>query len=262
MRLAVFSDIHGNLEAFEAALADYETIGGADHIWILGDMAALGPRPVECIQRMKALVDAAEADESKKGTVRTVRGNTDRYVVTGECPRRKPAEDADGLKKMIEGIHRINRLMEWCMDRLAFEDYEFLAKLGGEYDLNVEGFGYVIGYHGTPGNDEGILRPDTDEEEADDALLDREGRLGIGGHIHIQMDRTLERTGWRVINVGSVGMSNDMPGLAQWGLFTFEDGDVTVDLRAVPYDVEAVLADMQNVGFPMIEWAEKTLRGS
>ena len=260
MRLAVFSDIHGNLEAFEAALADCEAMGGADRIWFLGDFALLGPRPVECIRRVKAIVDAAEADESTKGTVRTIRGNTDRYVVTGEAPRRPKAEDADGLSKMLEGMRRMNRLTEWCLEQLAFEDYEFLAKLSGECDLNVEGYGYVIGYHGTPGNDEGILRPDTDEEEAADALLDREGRLGIGGHIHIQMDRILERSGWRVINVGSVGLSNDMPGMAQWGLFKFEDGNVTIDLRAVPYNVDAVIADMEALGMPEAAWMVEKLR--
>jgi hypothetical protein len=146
------------------------------------------------------------------------------------------------------------------MEQLAFEDYEFLAKLPGECELRVDGYGYVIGYHGTPGNDEGFLTPDTDEEEAADALLDREGRLGIGGHIHVQMDRTLERVNWRVINVGSIGMSFDMPGKAQWGLFTFENDDVTVDLRAVPYDMEAVIADFQTVGVPDPAWSAARLR--
>src|SRR5690606_10960840 len=119
MRLAVFSDIHGNLEAFEAELADCEAIGGADRIWFLGDFALLGTRPVECIRRVKAIVDAAEADESTKGTVRTIRGNTDRYIVTGEAPRRPKAEDADGLSKMLEGMRRMNRLTEWCLEQLA-----------------------------------------------------------------------------------------------------------------------------------------------
>lgn len=262
MRLAVFSDIHGNLTAFEAALADYEAQGGADHIWILGDLAALGPRPVECIRRVKAMVDAVEADEAKKGTVRAIRGNTDRYLVTGERPRQKPVEDTEGLQKLVEGLRRLNHGLEWCLDCLAFEDYEFLSKLGGECDLQAEGYGYVIGYHGTPGNDEGFLTPQTDEEEAADALLDREGSLGIGGHIHIQMNRRLERSGWRVINVGSIGLSNDMPGKAQWGLFTFENGEVTVDLRAVPYDVDAVIADLDAVGFPARDWAAGVLKGS
>jgi predicted phosphodiesterase len=262
MRLAVFSDIHGNLVAFEAALSDFEALGGADYIWILGDLAAFGPRPAECVRRVKAMVDAAEADEAKKGTVRAIRGNTDRYLVTGASPEQRPAENAEALEKMLSGLRRINNGLLWALEQLTFEDYEFLSKLGGECDLHAEGYGYVIGYHGTPGNDEGVLSPKTSEEEASDALLDREGRLGIGGHIHIQMDRLLERSGWRVINVGSIGMSKDMPGRAQWGLFTFENRDVTVDLRAVPYDVDAVIADLNAVGFPSTEWAASVLRST
>ena len=97
-----------------------------------------------------------------------------------------------------------------------------------------------------------MLRPDTPEEEAADTLLDRQGRMGIGGHTHVQMDRKVGH--WRVINVGSVGLSIDMPGRAQWGLFTFEDGDVMVDLRAAPYDVDAAIDDLEAAGFPLPEW--------
>jgi predicted phosphodiesterase len=260
MRLAVFSDIHGNLTAFEAALADFEALGGADRIWVLGDLAAFGPRPAESIRRVKALVDATEADEAKKGTVRTLRGNTDRYLVTGDRPHQKTAENAEDLTQLVQALRPLHEALMWGMEQLTFEDYEFLSKLAGECDLRAEGYGYVIGYHGTPGNDEGFLTPETDEEEAADALLDREGRLGIGGHIHRQMDRILNRAGWRVINVGSVGMSFDKPGKAEWGLFTFENGEVMVDLRAVPYDVGAVIADFRAVGVPDPEWAAGRLR--
>lgn len=254
MRLAVFSDIHGNLAAFEAALADLDAQGGADRLWILGDLAAFGPRPAESVRRVKALVDAADADEAKKGTVRVISGNTDRYLVTGARPRQKPAEDAEALAAMIQGLRPMHEGVIWAMSQLDFETYSFLAKLGGECDLRADGYGYVIGYHAVPGDDEAFLTPETDDEEAADAMLDREGRLGIGGHIHVQMDRTLTRGGWRVVNVGSVGMSVDAPGKAQWGLFTFENGDVTIDLRAVSYDIEAVIADFETVGLLNREW--------
>lgn len=260
MRLAVFSDIHGNLTAFEAALADFEAQGGADRIWILGDLAAFGPRPAESVRRVKAMLDAADTDESTKGTVRVISGNTDRYLVTGARPTQPVAQDADNFQQLVAALPPFYDGLMWSMQQLGFEEYEFLAKLGGECSLRADGYGYVIGYHGTPGNDEGYLRPETDDEEAADALLDREGRLGIGGHIHVQMNRQLPRGGWHVVNVGSIGMSFDQPGFAQWGLFTFENGEVNVDLRAVPYDVDAVIADLHAVGVPDPEWSAKRLR--
>lgn len=255
MRLAVLSDIHGNLIALEAALADLEALGGADMTWFLGDYAAFGAQPAACVQRVKAIWEAAQPPKPAEGEpppstppappkVRAIRGNTDRYLINGSRPKLKPAENADEYADLIARSVRRDSQLNWCLSQLTFEDYDFLRKLGGECDLHAEGVGYVIGYHAVPGDDEAMLTPETPDEEAADFLLDREGALGIGGHIHVQMDRALSLGGWRAINVGSVGMSYDRPGFAQYGVFTFEDGAVTVDLRAVAYDVEAYSAQL------------------
>ena len=67
---------------------------------------------------------------------------------------------------------------------------------------------------------------------------------------------------WRVINVGSIGFPFDAnPGKAEYGIFTFEDGDVQVDLRAIPYDVEAVIADSRGARQPGDRMAGEKLRG-
>ncbi len=55
MRLAVFSDIHSNLVAFEAMLADLDSVGDVDMVWMLGDIAAFGARPAECIRKVREL---------------------------------------------------------------------------------------------------------------------------------------------------------------------------------------------------------------
>ncbi len=261
MRLALLSDIHGNLAAFEAVLADLEAQGGADNIWFLGDHAAFGPRPAECVQRVKAMIDAVKDDEAKKHTVRAIRGNTDRWLVYGQRPKATAAKDAEALPALHDSLRDMSRRLEWCLDQLSFDEYDFLHKLSGEVDTNVEGYGWVIGYHAVPGDDESTaLLPDSSDEEAADALLDREGRLGVGGHTHRQMDRIVNA--WRVINVGSIGFPFDNPGKAQYGIFTFENGDVQVDLRNIDYDFESVIADSEARGNPATEWLTKTLRGS
>lgn len=261
MRLAVLSDIHGNLTALEAVLADLAAQGGADHTWVLGDLAAFGPRPAECVQRIKAMVDAVKDDEQKQYTIRVIHGNTDRYLVYGLRPRLKAAKDADEFTQLRRQIQRMNERFNWCLDQISFDEYDFMHKLRGECELFIEGYGHVIGYHGIPGDDEGTtLTPDSSEEEAADALLDREGRIGIGGHIHVQMDRQVR--GWRVLNVGSIGISFDKPGLAEYGLLTFDGANVQVDLRAVPYDVAAVIADSQARGNPATDWLAGMLRGT
>jgi predicted phosphodiesterase len=248
MRLAVLSDIHGNLTALETALADLEAAGAVDTIWVLGDLAAFGPRPAECVRRVRELI-AVHGEEK----VKVIGGNTDRYLVTGERPAAPPAKDEAAFQKILQTHPPRDTVINWCRAKLAWEDYEFLSGiLGKEIALEVPGYGYIIGYHAIPGDDEAMLLPDTPEEQALDALLDREGRLGIGGHIHAQMDRDLGR--WRVINVGSVGLSFDMPGKAQWGLFTFDGDRVSVDLRAAPYAMDAAIADLDTVGYPAKQW--------
>ena len=120
----------------------------------------------------------------------------------------------------------------------------------------------MIGYHAIPGNDETLLRPDTPDEEAKDALLDREGRLAIGAHIHVQMDRVIDD--WRIINIGSVGLSFDMRGKAQWGLFTFDGDDdkrdVTVDLRAIDYDLDKAIARLHDSDHPAPAWVASQIK--
>jgi predicted phosphodiesterase len=255
MRLAVLSDIHGNLTALEAVLADLESLGGADLTWCLGDLAAFGPRPAECIRRIKAL---AEADEGKRFKV--IGGNTDRYLVTGErMAVNPPIKDAETLPKVVQELRTLHGALLWGMEQLSYDDYDFLRKINGhELSREVEGYGHVIGYHAVPGDDEGFLTPETSDEEARDLLLDREGFLAIGGHIHRQFDRDLGN--WRVVNVGSVGMPFDVKGQASWALFTFEGSSVQIDLRRVPFDVEAVIADYRAVAFPSVDWMAARLR--
>jgi predicted phosphodiesterase len=259
MRLAVFSDIHGNLPAFEAALADFEAQGGADYTWFLGDLAAFGAQPAACIRRVKAIWDAAQPPKPEEGApppawtppkVRAIRGNTDRYLVNGSRHKQAPPENADGYATFLSDLQTRDAQLHWTLAQLTFDEFDFLRKLGGECDFHADGYGGIIGYHAVPGDDEAYLTPDSTDEEAADFLLDREGRLGIGGHIHKQMDRALTIGGWRVVNVGSVGMSFDRPGYAQWGLFTVENGALTVDLRAVPYDFEAYLREVETCGLP------------
>lgn len=254
MRLAVFSDIHGNLTALEAVLADLDTVGEVDLIWCLGDLAAMGSRPLECIGKIRDL-QATHGDKKFK----VVGGNTDRYMVTGKRPDRPAAQDEEAFDQVREAIPRMNTIFDWALQQLDWESYEFLKKIiGRETRTMVKGYGPVIGYHAIPGDDEPMsLRPDTPDEEAVDALLDRQGKLAIGGHTHRAMDRVLGQ--WRVLNPGSVGLSWVQPGIAEWLLVTIEDGEVQVDFRSVPYDVEAVKADLKMVEFPHPEFVIRLL---
>jgi predicted phosphodiesterase len=240
--------------AFEAMLADLAGVGEVDRVWCLGDLAAFGAHPAECM----ALLRAMQSDYGEKKFY-MIGGNTDRYLVTGERMASPPAQDAEGQQRRFAAFSARDTVLNWNLARLTWDDYELLTKINGrELHENIEGYGTVIGVHAVPGADEPMsLRPDATDEEAADALLDREGRLALAGHTHLALDRLVR--GWRVVNPGSVGMSFSKPGYAEWALLTFEGDDVTVDLRAVPYDVHAALEAAAAVGYPDIEFMRQRL---
>ncbi len=256
MRLAVFADIHGNLPALNAVLADMEAAGDFDLIWCLGDLAALGGQPHECVAALLQLREAQGDDRFK-----IIGGNTDRYLVTGERMPAKAAENADDFAALRESSQRMNAVFAWNLQQLDWKDYDLLRQIGGrELRQDVPGYGTVIGIHAVPGDDEALsLLPGSADEEAADSLLDRAGRLALCGHTHLAMDRAVGA--WRVINPGSVGLSFGHPGLAEWALLEWRDGALTVDLRRVPYDVTAALNTWEALGYPEIEWIRQRLTG-
>lgn len=255
MRLALISDIHGNFTAFEAMLDDLQQVGEVDLIWCLGDLALGATRPAECMAKLRELHEQYGKDKFK-----VIGGNTDRYLVTNKRPNLPAAKDEEAFTRVKERFQQFDDIVNWTRDKLSWEDYEFLAKtLGRELRKNVDGYGTVIGYHAIPGDDEPVsLKPDSPEEEARDALLDRAGRLAIGGHTHLVMDRILGK--WRVINPGSVGLSFTDINKAEWALITVEEGEATVDFRTIPYDVQAMMDDMEAVNYPHPAWLQNFVK--
>lgn len=254
MRLAVLSDIHGNLTALNVVLDELAANGPFDLTWCLGDLAAFGPRPLECVDAIRRL---AEADEGK--SFKVIGGNTDRYLVGGERLRVGAAQDETELKRLAGELQTRDTMLNWSMGALDWENYKFLRTLlRRELATDVPGYGAVVGFHAVPGDDEAFLTDTTPDELVADYMLDREGRLGIGGHTHRQLNRVVGH--WRIINPGSVGMSFDQPGFAQYAILTFDDGDLVVDLRSLPYDVDAVVQDAREVGHPKPDWLFSKLR--
>lgn len=256
MRLAVFSDIHGNLTAFNAMLGDLANCGDFDQIWCLGDLAALGGQPHACVARLLEL-----RDQYGKDALKIIGGNSDRYLATGARMAAAPPSEEAQFAGWRASMLKSNAVLAWNLERLSWDDFELLRDvLGRELRLTVEGYGQVIGFHAIPGDDESAaLRPDSPDEEANDALLDREGRLALCGHTHHAMDRQIGR--WRVINPGSVGMSFGNPGVAEWAILDWRDGALSVDLRRVPYDVDAALDAWEAQGYPELQWVRPRLTG-
>lgn len=247
MRLAVLSDIHGNQLAFQAVLDDLKKTGPVDRVWVLGDLCLMGPRPVECLQMVRAIPN-----------VHVISGNTDRYLVTMTMPARPTPKDEEAWNKSRQEYRGWSDTLLWTADQLGFADMDYLAKLHYGLEVHVPGYGYTIGYHGSPGNDEYLLMPDTPDEEVLDQFLDAEGWLGFGGHTHYPMDRNLDR--WRVVNVGSIGLPRDER-RACYVIADITPADANIQFRRVEYDLEAVVGDFRSQNHPAAEMMIGHLNG-
>lgn len=168
MRVAAISDIHGNLPALEAVLADIES-EGIEEIVVVGDTVS-GPWPAEVFDLLAA-----------RGA-RHVRGNADRLVLSGE-------EGAIG---------------DWSAQRLG-DRRSAVAAWPLTLDLVVEGLGNVLVCHATPTSDEPIYTRVTPDADVARLFAGVDADVVVCGHTHIQYDRTLPR-GLRIVNPGSVGM--------------------------------------------------------
>lgn len=223
MRIAALYDIHGNLPALEAVLAEVET-AEADVILVGGDVAS-GPMPAQTLTLLRSLGDRA----------RFIRGNADRVL------------DFAGGDSGDAGLWARRR--RWVAEQLGDEALSFLAGLPLDAVLEVGGVGRVRFCHGSPGSDEEVITRLTDEERLR-RLLDgaRGGCRRLWPYPH-PVDRTMGDT--RVVNAGSVGVPYEARTGAYWLLAGPE-----IVRRRTPYDVGEAARTIAATGYPGAQaWA-------
>ena len=213
MRVAALYDIHGNLPALSAVLADVDAIG-VDAIVVGGDVAS-GPMPVETLDALRA-----------RGA-RFVRGNADRVL---------DVEGADERETWV-------RARRWVAARLGEERLAFLGGLPLDLTVDVGRLGRVRFCHGAPGSDELTITRLTPDERLRRLLAGVSERVVVCGHTHVQFDRVVD--GIRVVNAGSVGAPYEAEPAAYWALLGAD-----VELRRTAYDVEATIAAIVASGYP------------
>lgn len=246
MRLAVLSDIHGNLLALETVLADIQARGRPDAYWILGDLAAFCPWPADTLARLRGLPVAD-----------FLRGNTDRYLVTGRRPA-APVESRQDWERMPETLRLRDATFRWAVERLSYKNFEFLRDLPTQLRKNVPEYGEILAVHATPEDDETNLYPETPQDQLRSCVSQVDARLMLYGHTHRAMDRPVD--GVRLVNSGSVGIPLDGDPRPAYAFLDFEDASCKVTLHRVEYDRERVLDEMERVDHPGLPWIGRIIR--
>jgi predicted phosphodiesterase len=241
LRLACISDIHGNIAALDAVLADIDR-RGVDEVWALGDLVALGPYPVEVLERL-----------AEVPAIRFLSGNTDRYTVTGDRPP-PSSEEAAADPSLVPVIAEVASSFSWTAGMVTAAGWtDWLRALPRSQRLTLPSGDELLGVHADPVRDDGGgLHPDRDEGELHRALEGCGATIVVGGHTHLPCD--FVAAGVRCVNGGSV--SNPRPGdvRASYALLTATAGGVTVEHPRITYDHRHVLEGLARQGHPAPAW--------
>jgi protein phosphatase len=217
-RIAVVSDVHGNMTAYDAVLADI-VARGIPRVFNLGDITGKGPRGSEAIARTRERCEAA------------VRGNWDAHIGRPDLLEHPP--------------------MRWWHDELSVADRDWLRGLPYAVDLALSGRRLRLFHASADGVDQRVHVRHTDDEFA--AMFRNTPATGFGpepdvvvyGDIHSAYARG--RRGKLLLNAGSVGNPLDEP-TAAYLVLEGVPGGAAVDhpfsygIVRVPYDIEAEIA--------------------
>lgn len=263
MRIAIMSDIHGNLPALEAVLANVAARGPFDALGVAGDLCEWGPQPHEALARVRGL------------GCPVVQGNTDRNVTLGMT-------DEARLRALGKTDNSIKGLA-WTRAQIGAEGAAYLAALpfahtypspttvantgDGRDGQGMRENGDVLMVHANPRDLDTHLDPDAPPEEIAPLLAGVSAEVVAFGHLHTPYIR--RAAGRLLVDVSSVGYPRDEDRRAAYGILEWDEGSADTEegngdggrwqatIVRVPYDLEATAAAFRASGMPN---AEKRIR--
>jgi predicted phosphodiesterase len=234
LRIALFSDVHGNGVAFRAMLDD---LGGqqVDTGVCLGDHAQGGPEPAQTLELLRELGWPA------------VMGNSDHFLLSFDFGEEAVTE------AQIENA-------KWSQSQLPDDLLEFHQSFPPTVEVDLEGR-MLLAFHATPRSREEIVGPWMEEEEFREPFDGLSATVFAGGHTHQQWARRLGDAYY--INPGSVGLPVDhlqsgptrAEVAAEYAILTVDGPGIGVEFRRVPFDADEVIRSVEESGMPNPEIA-------
>lgn len=234
--IALLSDVHANLHALDAVLADVDRRGDADAVYHLGDLVGYGAFPDEVVARLR-----------ERG-IAGVAGNYDSTVAAAAahcgCRSESPAQE-----RLAHASYAFTR------ERVTEGTRRVLAALPFSMDVRPRG-GHAAGprlflCHGTPTLNTVYWTGD----RSDDFCRRMAAHAGLGagdliafGHTHVPWHRIVD--GVHFVNTGSVGRPKDGDSRAGYVRVTLDADALAVEHVRVAYDVAAAAAAVRDAGLP------------
>lgn len=239
MRVALISDIHGNLVALETVLTAIER-ERVDQILCLGDVAATGPQPHDAIARLQA------------SGCPVVMGNADEWLLNPQFSQ-----------TIEEATRQIEEVDSWCALQLTESDRVYVSGFQPTIEFPMGGDAELFCFHGSPRSNTEIIEVTTPEDSLEQMFAGTHALVMAGGHTHVQMLRRF-REGF-ILNPGSTGqpferkrLTEDVynPPWAEYALVSWENASLSIELKRVPVDIDAVKRMIMESGMPLAAlWA-------
>lgn len=251
-RIALYSDVHGNLAALEAVLADIEAQGVKER-YCLGDLVGYGPRPVEVVERIRDLGDPV------------TQGNYDRAISEHDA---NPGSLYENPQEMLDGAESY----AYTVSSLSPEHVDFLGRLATAIVLDADGVRILL-CHGSPCRVTDVIDASTPPALLSAHIQEAGVHVVCSGHVHVPFHRSIPAGSgvlhW--VNAGAVGRPRDGDPRAAWVELILGANEevlavapmdiacrraghtgtwISTVTHRVPYDVEPVVHDMIAAGLP------------
>ncbi|KHD44072.1 metallophosphoesterase family protein [Streptococcus hongkongensis] len=243
-KIALISDIHGNLTALEEVILDAKKHGVSD-FWLLGDFILPGHGDKDLLDLIVSLPNTI-----------FIRGNWD-----------------DSFIEAIEGKYDLDhptniylmKLSRYLKNRVTKSEIEFLKTLPDHKIIEAEGLKFIVMHNFPDKNWGGELAHNAKQENFDNLFAANNCDVVIYGHIHMQVLR-YGKDGQLIINPGSVGSPYNLLDefkkdlRAHYAILDIDDFGITPIFRKIPYSIEQELNRAKEKGLPFLKLYEKLIR--
>jgi predicted phosphodiesterase len=240
LKIAVFSDIHGNISGLNAVLAAIDTLGGADLLFAAGDLLGGGPGTEDVLDLLLTR------------QVRMVRGNADEIIIDIDQGWQRlvaagylrhlaamhpdqPTLDAEEAKRAW--TNELLPMVTWTRERLSPPYRDILAALPLCESVEVSPGHKLLVCHATPASTWPIIgHPDTPIETLRTAYGAVDAEVIACGHLHFPHIQWLDAK--LLVNVGCIEGRESRPGLCTFAILEYKQERWSVQQLETPYDVE------------------------
>ena len=229
MKIAVISDIHGNIQALDAVLENIRE-ENCEKIFCLGDLAMAGPQPFETVEKIREL--------QKTTDFTIIQGNTDEMIAN--C-------DNQILHMLEENNPVMAHALESDITTVSEEQKNYLRNLPSQKEIEIEGLKILL-VHGSPRKNNENIFDNLKIEEVEEMISGTNADIIFCGHTHVPCGYQTN-TKQTVVNAGSVGRPFSEEPKSCYAVLEINNREFSIKHNLVDYDFKTAAKLLEQRGF-------------